>query len=137
MKQINLMEELTKNKLLEDDFRKNTQKNISGSNEQKIELNNFENKKLCNNYLIPLLYNFFVSKNNLIADILRAIKNNSEIPHHLFNKYNFVRNEKAIIFTYQTCLNFVDDFSLKSEYNMDTVSSKSEESILEKTDRQH
>ena len=111
MKQINLMEELTKNKLLEDDFRKNTQRNISGPNEQKMEQNNFENRELCNNYLIPLLYNFFVSKNDLLADILQSIKNNSFITHQLFNKDNYVRNEKAIVYIYQTCLNFVEEYS--------------------------
>ena len=111
MKQVNLMEQLTQNKLFKEDFRKSTQKNISDTNEQKTELNNFENRKLCNNYLIPLLYNFFVSRNDLIADILKAIKNNSEITHQLFNKDNYVRNEKAVVFMYQTCLNFVEEYS--------------------------
>ena len=110
MKQVNLMEQLTQNKLFEEDFRKSTQKNISDTNEQKTELNNFESRKLCNNYLIPLLYNFFVSRNDLIADILKAIKNNCEITHPLFNKDNYLRNEKAIVFMYQTCLNFVEEY---------------------------
>ena len=110
MKQINLMEQLTKEKLLKEDYEKLREKNINDNEEQQKELNDLNNRQLCYDYLFPLLYDFFATRNRLIADILQAIKLNSNVIRPIFVSHSDVRDERGKMFVYQTCFNFVKEY---------------------------
>ena len=137
MKQVNLMEQLTKIKLVENNCKKNV-------NEINDKTKNIIKTEICNTYLIPLLAEYFIDKIPIFSDILKIINDketslkeydihnfydddddlnpltmlnnmtNTQIIQNIVNsekRHKFIKIEKSTTFFYQTCLNFVNDYS--------------------------
>ena len=108
MKQVNLVEQLTKIKLAENNYKKNIDdRNIDDRND---ETNNIIKKEICNTYLIPLLTEYFVDKIPIFSDVLQIINDKDTFVKKCKDRYEFIKMEKATTFFYQTCLNFVYDY---------------------------
>jgi len=110
MKQINLMTYLKSDKAEKNYIYEPMTKHNDYCNTQ--ELTNAGKRKLCDDYLIPLLSQHFIDRKTLIGDIFRVIIYDetalSEIKEHIDISIDI---ENAKNFLYQTCLNFVNDYS--------------------------
>ena len=122
MKQINLMTHLKNDKAEKNYIYEPMSKHNDYCNTQ--ELTNARKRKLCDDYLIPLLSQHFIDRKTLIGDIFRVIiydeKTISEMKEHIDISIGI---ENAKNFLYQTCLNFVDDYSdliLTQKFNEQT-----------------
>ena len=124
MEKINFMEHLTKKKALKE----TNYKELNDINENKKVLSSLEKRKLCDEYLIPLLYSSFANSNTILADAIKSITNKTQIKKLFASKNEMLKEEKIKIFVYQTCLNFVSDYSsfistkrLKEETKQDLI----------------
>lgn len=104
MKQVNLMEQLTKIKLVENNCKKNV-------NEINDKARNIIKTEICNTYLIPLLAEYFIDKIPIFSDVLQNINDKETFIKNCKDRYEFIKMEKSTTFFYQTCLNFVNDYS--------------------------
>lgn len=111
MKQVNLMEYLTNIKLLKENAKKEIADNCLNDNNTTEEIAHTERVKLCNTYLIRLLYKYYKHKNEIVADALLAIIDNGPRKKLFFSSYKFIDIERNKLFVYQTCLNFVEEYS--------------------------
>ena len=124
MEKINLMEHITKKKALKETY----YKEFNDTDKKKKELSSIERRKLCDEYLIPLLYNYFCRKDTIIAEALQAINNKTSNKKIFANQNEITKKEKVKTFVYQTCLNFVDTYNdlilterLKEETKIDLI----------------
>ena len=118
------MEHLTKKKVLKE----TNYKELNDTNENKKALSSLEKRKLCDDYLIPLLYSHFAYSNTILAEAIKSITNKTQIKKLVANKNEIEKKEKIKTFVYQTCLNFVCDYSgfistkrLKEETKQDLI----------------
>ena len=84
--------------------------NCLNDNNTTEEIAHTERVKLCNTYLIPLLYKYYKHKNEIVADALLAIIDNGPRKKLFFSSYKFIDIERNKLFVYQTCLNFVEEY---------------------------
>lgn len=124
MEKINFMEHLTKKKALKE----TNYKEFSDTNENKKTLSSLEKRKLCDEYLIPLLYSSFANSNTIFSEAIKTITNKTQIKKLFTSKNEMLKEEKIKTFVYQTCLNFVSDYSgfistkrLKEETKQDLI----------------
>jgi len=110
MKQIDLMAYLKNDKAKEYDIYKINSKPNNNENIQK--LTNVKKRMLCDNYLIPMLCEYFIEKKSPISDILFVIGNDEKIINEIKQSEDISNDfEKRKNFLYQTCLNFIEEYS--------------------------